>query len=69
MPLKGSTPIVSTFVSTSPTTATKIGKWTVRAKCGPSKTLIFEAKLTNSNDSNNVFKNISPDVPFGCVMP
>lgn len=69
MPSKGSTVLVKKFQSNNPDLTTKIGKWLVRAKCGPGKTLVFEAKLATSSESGNTFKNISPDVPFGCVMP
>ena len=69
MPTKGVSILVKKFLPENPNAATKIGKWTVRAKCGPSNTLVFEAKLTTSGLGSNTFKDISPDVPFGCVMP
>jgi type II secretory pathway pseudopilin PulG len=68
-PSKGTSTLVAKYLPNDPSKATKIGKWTVRAKCGPGKTLIFEARLAATSETTNPFKNISPDVPFGCVMP
>lgn len=66
MTANGAKTLVKKFQSSTPSDVTTIGKWMVRAKCGPSRTLVFEAKLANSS---NDFKNLSPNVPFGCVMP
>lgn len=59
--------IVAKFNPATPDAVTKIGDYSVRAKCGTGNKLIIEAKRTR--DSRAVYQDIYPDVPFGCVMP
>ena len=59
--------IINKYSDADPSNATTIGKFAVRAKCGPAQTLVFEAKRLNAKSIS--YAPLFPDVPFGCVMP
>ena len=59
--------IIQKFNPSHPGSLTVFGEYSVRAKCGPNRALIIEARRTR--DSNPAYRDIFPDVPFGCVMP
>lgn len=63
----GSPIIVKKYSMADPTNVSTIGAYSVRAKCGPSQSLVFEAKKTNF--PTNEFEVLFREVPFGCVMP
>ena len=59
--------IVKKFSDSDPQNFSTVGAYAIRAKCGPSQTLVFEAK--NVKSSNSDYEELFSDVPFGCVMP
>lgn len=63
----GNPTIINLFSPSNPASASKIGDLSVRAKCAGGHRLVVEAKPTVSQ--NDPWLDITPQIPFGCVMP